>query len=120
MTDTTNVKLTITMSERRPIGILVAEWPAIALTERRDAAGGWEVIHVRAHRDGRRLVYGWTKNSAVSRHLEVAGGFLVPATPAAAPDEEGTVRAIRRMGGILGDPGMANACIAKLPTEELA
>lgn len=52
---------------------------------------------------------GWSLHSPLT-----AGGFLV-----AAGDEAETIRAIRRIGGILGDDDLAAECIADLPAEDL-
>ena len=123
---TTEKKLTITMSERRPITIVHAEWPVIATAFRHDGAiklqanHEW-IIRVREHVDGRRLVYGWLQagNGGVVRGWSgAAGGFLVAPT-GDKPDEDETVRSIRRVGGIIDDDKLADACIADMPAEDV-
>ena len=126
---TTNNKIKITMSERRPLTIVKADWPIVARADWHDGgqlecqANNERHIRVREHRDGRRLVYGYQcagngGQYAGTRNPE--GGFLVvPLDPAVTPDEDATVRAIRRVGGIIGDDGLAAECIADLPAEEV-
>jgi hypothetical protein len=118
----TTDKIKITMSERRPLSISPEEWPLIARADRHDgkvesqANHRWS-IRVRQHADGRRLVYGYLRegNGGVPAGWRGAdGGFLV-----AAGDEDGTVRAIRRIAGIIDDDKMADECIADLPEETL-
>lgn len=100
----TDEKLTITMSGRRPLSIIKADWPILAPAYRSD--GG---IHVREHADGRRIVYGYWRHGGTPE-----AGFLV-----AAGDEEATVRAILCVGKTFGLEHLANECIASLPPEEL-
>jgi hypothetical protein len=135
---TTTDKIKITMSERRPLTIVKAEWLVIARADRHDgrvevqANHEW-AIRVREHRDGRRIVYGWLREGNGGVHAGwrgAEGGFLVPPGDALrdaddgplshVPDDDGTVRAIRRVGGIIGDDRMADECIADLPGEELS
>jgi hypothetical protein len=133
----TTDKLKITMSERRPLTIVKADWPLIAKADRHDGAVECQANHewtirVREHRDGRRIVYGWLTSGhggvpAGWRGSE--GGFLVSPTAAFrdaddgplshVPDDDETVRAIRRVGGIIDDDALADECIADLPAEEL-
>ena len=139
---TTDDKIKITMSERRPLTVSKQEWPIVARADWHDGqvecqANNERHIRVREHRDGRRLVYGYQcagngGQYAGTRNPE--GGFLVvPLDPAKSggyrnaddgpvtrfPDEDETVRAIRRVGGIIGDDELADECIADLPAEEI-
>jgi hypothetical protein len=119
---TTEEKLKITMSERRPLSIVKADWPLIAKAEwfngeHKFQANYLRWIHVREHADGRRVVYGaYTSGDggAPLSFRRAEGGFLV-----AAGDEDGTIRAIRRVGGIIDDDKMSDECIADLPAEPL-
>jgi len=97
----------IKMSERGPVSIKDAEWPIIA----RGARGGTHprYILVRAHEDGRRIVYGCAPSEGA------AGGFLV----ASAEPQSATVRAIRRVAGIIDDDDVGNATIDDLPGDAL-
>lgn len=97
----------IKMSERGPVSIKDAEWPIIA----RGARGGAHprYILVRAHADGRRIVYGCAPSEGA------AGGFLV----AANEPQSATVRAIRRVAGIIDDDDVGNATIDDLPGDAL-
>lgn len=123
---TTEKKLTITMSERRPVKIVKAEWPVIATAFRHDGAVECQANHewmisVREHADGRRLVYGWLQagNGGVVRGWSgTAGGFLV-APAGDKPDDDETVRSIRRVGGIIDDDKLADECIGNLPAEDV-
>lgn len=128
---TTEDKIKITMSERRPISIVKADWPLIATgraygSELECQAFDGAIIHVRRRSDGRTIVYGyagdWDGGGRPTRESREAG-FLVEAD---APSEE-TIRAIRRVAGILaetvyvGDMAhrAARNCIANLPAEEV-
>jgi hypothetical protein len=122
MTTTTEEpkKLKITMSERPPVTIVKAEWPLIASATDHDgqvrcqANHEWD-IRVREHADGRRLVYGWMQGGNGGMHAherEVYAGFLVTGA-----DE--TVRAIRRVAGVIEHDKLGDECIADLPAEEI-
>lgn len=109
------------MSERRPLSIVKSEWPLIARADRHDgevqvqANHEW-AIRVREHADGRRIVYGWLREGNGGSHAGwrgAEGGFLVDPG-----DEAETVRAIRRIGGMIDDDKLADECIADLPAEE--
>ena len=133
MTTTTETKtIQITMSERRPLKINPEHWPIIARADRHDgkiefqANRVWRII-VRQHADGRRLVYGWLGRGNGGMPIDwrgAAGGFVVePArrisTEPSFPNDDATIRAIRRIGGIIEDEQLAADCIADLPAEEL-
>ena len=93
---TENEKIKITMSERRPITIVKADWPLIARADRHDGAVESQAnqhwaIRVREHTDGRRIVYGWLVNGnggvpAGWRGAE--GGFLIQEIGGAPDDDE--------------------------------
>ena len=125
-TTTEKTKITITMSERRPLTIVEAEWPLIASADEHDgqvecqANHKW-AIRVREHADGRRIVYGWLCSGPGGVHAGwrgAEGGFLIPPVDGRANEDE-TVRAIRRIGGIIEDDKMADECIADLPAEAI-
>lgn len=119
----TTDKIKITMSERRPITIVKADWPIIARADWHDGqvecqANNIRRIVVREHADGRRIVYGFQQAGnggqyAGTRNPEA--GFLL----AAGADEDETIRALRRVGGVIVDDGLAEECIADLPAEEI-
>jgi hypothetical protein len=123
-------KVKIAMSERRPLTIVDAEWPIIAQADRHD---GGEVksranhewtVRVRESSDGmRRLVYGWVRagNGGVHAGWRGAeGGFLLSRTALEADEMEAeTIRAIRRVAGIIDDDQLGDECIADLPAESL-
>jgi len=128
MTTTTTAgdRITITMSERTPVKISLIEWPIVARADRHDGKVECEANHlwtirVREHRDGRRIVYGWMRagNGGVPIGWRGSDGGYLVAPVAGRPDDEETVRSIRRVGGIIGDDGMAAECIAELPAETL-
>jgi len=113
-------KLTITMSERRPLSVVEEDWPIIARADDHDGqvecqANHVRTIRVREHEDGRRIVYGWLsagRGGVPAGWRGASGGFLVTG-------EDETVRAIRRIGGIIGDDKLADECIADMPAEDL-
>ena len=120
-------KIQITMSERRPLTIDPETWPTIAEAEtwngeHRFQANYITTIRVREHADGRRIVYG--KHDAgpggvpANWHGYRAAGFLIDAVDGR-PDDDETVRAVRRVGGIVESDRLASECIATLPAEEL-
>lgn len=122
MTTTTIKTLEIKMSERRPVKIVVADWPIVASAHRHNgtiacqANYEWDII-VREHADGRRLVYGWLRRGPGGVRADwrgSEGGFLLPSA-----DSE-TIRAIRRIGGIIGDEALADECIADLSPEAIS
>jgi hypothetical protein len=123
---TTEEKIEIPMSERRPVKLVKSAWPLIARADRHDGkvecqANHLWTIRVREHADGRRVVYGWLRagNGGVHQGWRGSeGGFLIAAI-SGKPDDEETVRAIRRVGGIIDDDKMADECIADLPAETL-
>ena len=126
---TTEEKLTIPMSERRPIKIIKSEWPKIAggsaySGEHEFQAFDGAKISVRRNAsDGRHIVYGyagdWDGGGRPTRENRTAG-FLVET-------EDEIVRAIRRVAGILADTECvgelaeraARECIADLPAEDM-
>ena len=125
----TTKKITIALSDRRPITIVADEWPQVAYGE--DYSGQRDVqafdgaqIQVRQHKDGRAIVYGYAGDwdgGARPERRNVTAGFLC-AWPA------GLVRAVRRVQGILAGcahagayaEGAAERCIADLPAEEIS
>lgn len=127
--------LTIAMSERRPLRIDKEEWPIIAEAdwwngEHESQANYVRRIKVREHDDGRRIVYGFYgagQGGAPIGFRGSAGGFLIDwPVPVQQRDpqvresfEAETIRAIRRVGGIISDDGLASACIADMPEESI-
>jgi len=126
----TTGKITITMSERRPLTIREADWPRIAYGE--CFAGQYDFqsfdgayIRVLRHADGRAIVYGyagdWDGGGRPERENRRAG-FLIEAGASG----DAIIRAIRRVAGILEETScvgeMAHAaarrCIADLPAED--
>ena len=115
-------KLKITMSERRPITIIITDWPVIARAYRHDGAVKFQANHewsicVREHADGRRIVYGGLTaghGGVPSGWRGAEGGFLIEDG-----NDNETIRAIRRIGGIIDDDEMADECIADMPAEDV-
>jgi hypothetical protein len=125
---TTTEKLKITMSERRPLSIVKADWPRVAHGEAHSGQYDFQAfdgarISVRQHADGRTIVYGfagdWEGGGRPERENREAGYLL------AADDD--VVRAIHRVAGVLAGTGCvgemahtaARRCIADLPDEEV-
>jgi hypothetical protein len=119
----TTDKLKITMSERRPLTIDTELWPVIAGADWHNGqhdfqAGTIRRIRVRQHADGRRIVYGFQRPGNGGQPIGTRNpeaGFLL----AAGADEDETIRALRRVGGVIDDDGLAEECIADLPAEEI-
>lgn len=101
---TTTKKITIALSDARPVKIDPAAWPVIA----KDAWHSGEYafqsfdsawIKVRQHSDGRTLVYGFAGDGAGGsrpNRADISAGYLIPAG-----DDDGVIRAIRRVAGAL-------------------
>jgi hypothetical protein len=140
MTTTENNAITITMSETAPVKINLATWPKIASASAHDgqvecqANTEW-YIAVREHDDGRRIVYGWQQagngGKPAGYRRKDAGYLISPRDgtmrqPAAGgpltskhPDEDATIRAIRRVAGVIGDEALGAECIGDLPAQEI-
>ena len=136
-------KIVITMSERAPLKLDPELWPLVASASTHDgqvecqANREW-AIKVREHEDGRRVVYGWVRRGDGGMPIGyrgASGGYLVESPPRDANGDpirmtsdgvehieryqEETIRAIRRVAGIIGDDGLGDECIADMPAEEL-
>jgi hypothetical protein len=121
-------RIEITMSERRPLKIDETQWPIVACASwfsgRIECQANYvRWIKVREHADGRRIVYGVYQRGPGGAPIEfrgATGGFLVDASNSLIKcDEAETIRACRRIGGIIGDDQLADECIADLPAEEV-
>lgn len=131
----------ITLSERRPVTIVEADWPVIAEARAHDgqmlvqANTEW-FIKVREHRDGRRIVYGGEIagcNGQYAGFRETRAGYIVDAVSrdsmrqpddggalvSTYPDDDGTIRAIRRVAGVIDRDDLGAECIGELPAEVL-
>ena len=123
-------RIKIYMSERAPVSIEMSEWSLIASADAfGNISGGpaaihvqanqeW-YIHVRQHQDGRRVVYGENirGNGGMPASWKPShGGFLIDADEKSQAE---TVRAIRRVAGIVGNVYLADECIAELPADKL-
>lgn len=123
---TTTKKITITMSETAPVSIDPEQWPVIASVADHDgkvecqANTEW-AIKVREHGDGRRLVYGYAERGSGGKPAgwrpSYAGWLISPESQR--PDETGTIRAIRRVAGVIGREDLAAECIGDLPAKEI-
>jgi hypothetical protein len=130
MTTTEAKKIKVPMSERRPLSIVVDEWPIIACADwysgqHECQANYTRMLIVREHADGRRVVYGDYERGPGGAPIGFRGsegGFLVPGKvgyPVPTPDDDETVRAIRRVAGIIGDEQLGDECIRDLPSEDI-
>ncbi len=119
--------VTITLSDRRPVKLVARDWPVIASASGHDGKVACQAnrewtIRVRQHEDGRRVVYGWEERGDGGMPIgweSSYGGFLVDAVNGA-PDEDETVRSIRRVAGIIGHERLGDDCIGSMPEEEMA
>lgn len=127
---TTTKKITITMSETAPVSIDPEAWPLIADADRHDGAVEVQAntkwaIRVRQHADGRRLIYGWQSagnGGKPAGYRPLYAGYLVEwpsGDGRQAKSDEATIRAIRRVAGVIGDEQLGAECIADLPAQEL-
>ena len=135
-TTTAKKMITIAMSEQPPVRVSAELWPIIASADWHDGkvecqANHVRFIRVRQHEDGRRIVYGKLDSGPGGVPQGWRGshaGYLIPAIDATRnhptkvtiiPDEDATIRAIRRVAGVIGDDEMGSECIADLPAREL-
>lgn len=114
-----DVHRTISLSDRAPVTIVEAEWPIEARVTAADSpirsqANRRWWLYVRAHADGRRLIYGG-HDSAYERERDVRAGYLVDAgaTPTA------RMIVIRLIACEIGREDLARECIQDLPAEAL-
>lgn len=112
-------KLTITMSDRRPVKIDKDQWPIVAEGREWDgelecqSACAWRVV-VRRHADGRAIVYG-VRRTYWRGEFDLRAGVLL-----AAPDDAALIAAITTIADALGGAGMAGQrCVAALPPEAI-
>ena len=119
----TTDKITITMSERRPLTIDPELWPVIAQADWHNGQHDFQAntirrIKVRQHADGRRIVSGFQRAGSGGQPIGTRNpeaGFLLPA----GADAGQTIRALRRVGGAIVDGDLAEECIADLPAEDI-
>ncbi|MFA4971497.1 MAG: hypothetical protein WC683_02710 [bacterium] len=129
-TTTTEKKIVVALSDENPVRIVAKDWPVIASAH--DYNGEHECqanrvwwIKVRQPGDGRRLVYGMLESGPRGVPAGWRGsqaGYLIPPANGAThgkPDEEATIRAIRRVAGVIGDDRMADYVIADLPARDI-
>lgn len=118
--------ITITMSETAPVKVDPEQWPVIASADRHDgkvecqANTEW-VIRVREHADGRRLVYGSQSAGNGGQYAGYRGkdaGYLISVAQDKAREEQ-TIRAIRRVAGVIGAEDLGAECVADLPAQEI-
>lgn len=138
MTDTTAKRRTITLTNRRPVTIIEADWPIIAEASGNDwnsedygglylqARDRGEItvwwLKVRQHKDGRAIVYGGVQ--AGQRNAEAEdwkGGKLITSEEICGDVRQVDLPAVICHVGQAGKlPGhIINACIADLPAEDL-
>ena len=120
---TTTKKRTIALSDSSPVTIVKGDWPVIAWDSDHDgqvecqANTQWS-IRVRRHADGRTIVYGVSESGPGGQHAgwhDRAAGYLL----AADAGEDATIRAIRRVAGVIEQDDMADRVIASLPAVDL-
>lgn len=128
-TATEKKKITITLSDRAPITIVADDWPVVARADWHDGqvrcqANRERFIKVREHEDGRRIVYGCYTTNWQKERGAAAGYVLERPEPLGertglSDRDADTIRAIRRVAGVIGDAQLADEVIADLPAEEL-
>ena len=117
---------TITMTGRKPVQIETEKWPVIARADWYDGqiecqANRTKAIRVRAHEDGRRIIYG-VETSQYPGERANDCGFLTDSRAVAEVGEidRHTIEYIQRVAAILRDEGLGEDCIANLPAEVLS
>jgi hypothetical protein len=124
---TTMTTIRIPMSEQRPVTIDPEAWPVIASATDHDgqvkcqANNEWR-IKVRQHSDGRRIVYGSHDAGNGGQHIgfrPTYGGFLVDARAKEREVDDETIRAIRRVAGLIDRTDLGEDCIQDMPAAEL-
>lgn len=132
-TSKTDKRLTIRLTDARPISILMAEWPIEGRASYSDWDGEHECqatrtsrvgLYVRRHRDGRRIVYGWVETTSQwrgERDIDHGAGERL----AVAATDADVVAAIHRVASSLAEAGedlrdLPAECIASLPAEEVS
>lgn len=123
--NSTKKLIKVLMSERAPVKIDPEDWAIIA--EAADYSGPHEsqanhkwFIKVREHEDGRRLVYGQLvrgPGGAPAGWKSAYAGFVIDPKKDDVSNE--TVRAIRRVAGLIGNHDLGSECVADLPVETL-
>lgn len=134
MTTTEKKTITITMSETSPVKIDPEQWHVIASADHHDGkvvcqANNVWLIEVREHDDGRRLVYGMHEAGNGGQYegfRPTYGGYLFDEDGHGSDDpklrkekETATIRAIRRVAGLIGDSKLGDECVANLPAQEI-
>lgn len=124
---TTVKKVDITLTGRPPVKIVAADWPLIANVDAFDgqhecqANTVWR-MKVRAHADGRHIVYGWQTSGpggrAIGERSIYAGYLLLPSEHAHTSMRE-VAEAIAAVGAAIEHEPLADDCVASLPAEEL-
>lgn len=119
------------MSESAPVKIDPDHWPVIAHVDWHDGqiecqALEIAAVKVREHSDGRRLVYGWVKidpDRERQGSRDVYAGYLVVDQNRQNDDpstlEADTIRAIRRVAGVINHEELGAECIGDLPAQGL-
>jgi hypothetical protein len=126
-TATTNNRIKVTLTGRRPVSISHEEWPVIAVAKYSDHDNEYEFqatrrwkgqIKVRQHLDGRTLVYGTDEYDTQWRHednYEYKAGEMLD-------KDDDIPAAVLRVGHALVERGacntlleLAHECISKLP-----
>ena len=116
----------VVLSDRRPVTIVESDWDTVAHVEDHDgkiacqANTEWH-IRVRGHADGRRIVYGCKIPGGGGQYAsfrEIRAGFIVDAV-AGRPNDDETVRAIRRVAGVIDHDDLGTEAIGALPAESI-
>lgn len=133
-TTTTTKKITIILSDAPSVRVAAEDWPVIAIA--RWFSGKHECqanevawIKVRAHADGRVLVYGSRDRGPGGMPAGYRGcqaGYLLAAPIVLGRDDEADrsaeiIRAIRRVDGVVSPThvDLAAECIADLPARDI-
>ena len=127
-TTTTTAKTTICLSDSGPISIVTADWPIIASASWHSGSHECQAnevasVRVRAHADGRTIVYASRDRGPGGMPLGYRGksaGFLVAhSREHIEPQHARIIASIRRVAGAIGMPDLGSEAIADLPAVEV-
>ncbi len=127
-------KITIRLTDARPVRVSNANWPLIASAKgdswtEQDPARHQQALQcgeldkysigVRQHADGRTIIYGFVSGSPLTGTKDAYAGFRYGLVGESVPDATSTA-SIRRVAGVCGIPSsVADECIADLEPEDL-
>jgi len=110
----------ITMTDRPPVRIVIADWPTIARAdwftgEHECQANEVASLKVRRHEDGRTIIYGHRDRGPGGMPISYRGSWAGVLTS----KQANIVLVIRQVACDIGAPQLADQCISELPAEDV-